>query len=102
MEPEVDHYSTFARVHACGKQQFGSPGKSYYRALTDGARSVSVYACVCSEMCAVGSPTEISRDVTSLAWDYFGQDGWSERSSDGASLGQKYGVVSSGMGCFRK
>ena len=46
---------------------------------------------------AVESPTEISRDfickVTSSAWDYLaksGQDGWLERSGDGASLGQEY------------
>ena len=51
---------------------------------------------------AVESPTEISRDficnVTSSAWDYLGQDGWLERSGDGASLGQEYGAVSGGIG----
>ena len=53
-------------------------------------------------------PTEISRDficnVTSSAWDYLaksGQDGWLERSGDGASLGQEYGAVSGGIGCQR-
>ena len=57
---------------------------------------------------AVESPTEISRDficnVTSSAWDYLaksGQDGWLERSGDGASLGQEYGAVSGGIGCQR-
>ena len=56
----------------------------------------------------VESPTEISRDficnVTSSAWDYLaksGQDGWLERSGDGASLGQEYGAVSGGIGCQR-
>ena len=57
---------------------------------------------------SVESPTEISRDficnVTSSAWDYLaksGQDGWLERSGDGASLGQEYGAVSGGIGCQR-
>ena len=37
-------------------------------------------------------------------WDYLaksGQDGWLERSGDGASLGQEYGAVSGGIGCQR-
>ena len=56
----------------------------------------------------VGSPTAISRDficnVTSLSCDILpksGQDGWCDRSGDGASLGQRYGAVSGGIGYQR-
>ena len=56
----------------------------------------------------VGSPTAISRDficnVTSLSCDILpksGQDGWCDRSGDGASLGQGYGAVSGGIGYQR-